>query len=289
MGKPIAANILKAGFDLVVTDLRDGPVRDLVERGAGAADSPREVAAGADIVLASLPTNAASERVGAEVVSSVKAGGIYVDLSTITPAVIERIADQGREKGVEVLDAPVSGEIVKREEGTLAVMIGGDAATVARARPVFEAFGREIHHVGGVGAGAAMKLINNLTMATNMVAAMEALVLGVKAGLEPETVRTVIGASSGNSAMFRSMVDKLLSTSCEPDASGPRQGFRLVVKDTQLAAAFAEELSVPLLAGAATVQAFVAGNARGLADKEIWALIEVFEALAGVRVRPPGL
>ena len=124
MGRPIARNILRAGFDLVVTDVREEPVRELVAEGAGAVRSAAEAAA-ADIVLASLPTNEASVEVGAEVVSAAKPGTVYADLSTITPAVIRRLADQGERRGVEVLDAPVSGGMQQREEGTLAVMVGG--------------------------------------------------------------------------------------------------------------------------------------------------------------------
>ena len=288
MGRPIARNILRAGFDLIVTDVREEPVRELVAEGAGAVRSAAEAAA-ADIVLASLPTNEASVEVGAEVVSAAKPGTVYADLSTITPAVIKRLADQGERRGVEVLDAPVSGGMRQREEGTLAVMVGGTAEAFAKARPVFEAFGGEIHHVGAVGAGATIKLINNLAMATSAVATMEALVLGVKAGLDPETVRRVVGASSGSSRVFEWLCGWILTRSSVPGPLGPHQGMRTIVKDTRLAAELADELEVPLLAGAAAVHAFADAEAKGLSDREWWGLIEVFEERAGVRVRPPGL
>lgn len=126
-------------------------------------------------------------------------------------------------------------------------------------------------------------------MATNAIAAMEALVLGIKAGLDPEVVRDVIGASSGNSGVFRMLSERVFSETSVPEESGPRQGMRLVVKDTQLAVDFAREMSVPLFGGGATAQAFVAAQARGLSDREWWALIEVYEELAGIRVRPPNL
>ena len=289
MGRPIAARILEAGFDLAVTDIRNEPVHDLAQRGARTAGSAREIAAGSDIVLASLPTNEASEQVGAEVVSEAAPGAIFVDLSTITPAVIREVAERGARKGVGVLDAPVSGGIEQRENGTLAVMVGGDDALVERVRPVLEAFGGSIFHVGPVGAGTTAKLINNLTLAANSIAAIEAMVLGAKAGLSLDKLIEVISASSGDSRIFRMLSSQILTKSYEPGPSGPRQGFRTMVKDTRLATEFAKDLSVPLLAGAAALQAFTAGDARGLGDKEMWALVEVFEEFAQVRVRPPEL
>ena len=288
MGKPIAQNIARAGFDLTVADLREGPVQDLVALGARAAKNPGEAAHGADIVLASLPTPSASEAVGAQVVASARRDAIYVDLSTILPATIRRIAELGRANGVHVLDSPVSGSTEQRENGTLAVMVGGDAAVVDRAMPVLRAFGNPVFHVGDLGAGVTIKLINNLTLATNSVAVMEALVLGAKAGVKPETLIEVISASSGASAAWRS-AKAALATSSIPGPEGPRAGFNLLVKDTQLAAELARDLSVPLLGGTAATQAYLVGEAWGLGQHEIWALIEVFERLAGVRVRPPHL
>ncbi|MCY4453256.1 MAG: NAD(P)-dependent oxidoreductase [Immundisolibacterales bacterium] len=293
MGKSVAECILNAGFELTVADLREGPVRDLVILGASAASTPREVASAADIVVASLPSNEASEEValGTDgVLAGTKPGDIYIDTSTISPRVITSIAERFSQAGAEAMDAPVSGGRVQRKEGTLTVMAGGEASTVARAMPVLEAFGGRIIHVGGVGAGAATKLINNLTMASNMVATMEALVLGVKTGLDLEKLRDVISASSGGSRVFDMMVENVMTRSSDPPAgSGAMMGMATIIKDTRLAADLAKELSVPLYHGTATEQAWRAGEARGWADREHWALMEHFEELAGVRVRPAGL
>ena len=187
MGKPVARCILRAGYDLTVTDLREEPVQELAAEGANTAGSVKAAADGADIVLASLNTNRASAEVGAQVLSTAKAGAVYVDLSTITPSVIQRIAEEGEDKGIHVVDAPVSGSIQQREEGKLAVMAGGTVEAFMKARPVLQTFGEAIHHVGPSGAGATIKLINNLTMATNAIAAMEALVLGMKGGSRPRS------------------------------------------------------------------------------------------------------
>ena len=293
MGKSIAECILNAGFELTVADLREGPVRDLVNLGARSASTPREVASASDIVVASLPSNDASELValGTDgVLEGVKPGDIYIDTSTISPRVITSIAARFSQVGAEAMDAPVSGGRVQRKEGTLTVMAGGEASTVAKAMPVLEAFGGHIVHVGGVGAGATTKLVNNLTMASNMVATMEALVLGHKAGLEIETLREVISASSGGSRVFDMMVENVMTRSSEPPAgSGAMMGMATIIKDTRLATDLAKELSVPLYHGTATEQTWRAGEARGWAEREHWALMEHFEELAGVRVRPPDL
>ena len=293
MGRWIAECLVNAGFPLTVADLRDEPVRELEALGAGAAGTPREVASASDIVVASLPSNEASELValGTDgVLAGAKPGDIYIDTSTISPQVITSIAERFSQVGAEAMDAPVSGGMVQRKEGTLTVMAGGADSTVARAMPVLEAFGGRIIHVGGVGAGATTKLVNNLTMASNMVATMEALVLGVKAGLDVEKLRDVVSVSSGGSRVFDMIVDNVLTRSTEPAAgSVASQGMATIIKDTKLAVGLAKELSVPLFHGSSTQQAWLAGEARGLAEREHWALMEHFEALARVRVRPPGL
>ena len=293
MGKSLAECMLNAGFTLTVADLRPRPVQELATLGAKAARTAREVASASDIVVASLPSNEASQEValGTDgVLAGAKSGDIYIDTSTISPRVITTIARAFSEKGAEAMDAPVSGGRVQRKEGTLTVMAGGEASTVARAMPVLEAFGGRIVHVGGVGAGATTKLVNNLTMASNMVATMEALVLGHKAGLDLEKLREVISASSGGSRIFDMMVENVMTRSTEPPAgSTAMMGMATIIKDTRLATDLAKELAVPLYHGTATEQTWRAGEARGWADREHWALMEHFEELAGVRVRPAGL
>ena len=271
MGKPIAVNIVKAGFEVTVNDLRETPVRQLVQYGARAASSAREVAAASDIVLASLASNQASEEVALGpdgALAGAKSGDIYIDTSTISPRVIRAIATQAAERGVEVLAAPVSGNMARREEGSLAVMVGGEAATLARAMPVLETFGGRIFHAGPI----------------------EALVLGVKAGLSVETLREVIPASTGASRAFDQMVKDVMTHSAVPPAgSMPHSGIHTMVKDTALASELARELSVPLLVGSVATQAYLACEARGLANHEVWAIAEIVEELAGIRVRPEGL
>ena len=290
IGKPMAMNVAKAGFDLTVTDLRAPPVAELVALGAHPAASPREVAAAADVTFASLPSNAASEEVafGADgVLAGAETGDIYVELSTISPEVVHRIAAAASEKGVGVLDAPVSGGIKQRNEGTLSIMVGGDADTLGRARPALEAFGKRIFHAGGSGAGATVKLINNLLAGINMIATMEAVTFGKKAGLEIETLKEIVSASSGNSGLFAGLVDSIMTRTAEPAPDQiATQGLHTIGKDVQLAADLARNTGVPLPLGSSAVQMFIAGLARGWEHHEYWAIMQLFEELAGVQVRP---
>ena len=286
MGKPVAECILREGFNLTVADLRQGQVDALVTAGAQSAKTPAEIAAVSDIVISSLPSNAASEEVALGpdgVLAGAKQGDIYIDTSTISPEVIQLIEAEGAKKGVGVLDAPVSGSGDQRENGTLTVMVGGEVATFERARPVLEAFGGNIFHVGPLGSGAKIKLINNLVMACNAAACMEGLLLGVKAGLTPQIVHDVLKVSSGGSTIMNNIAARLADTPTQPrPGKGPTQGLQTVSKDVRLASDMARSLGFPMIMGSAATQAWIAGDAKGLQMHEMWSLIHVFEELTGV-------
>ena len=293
IGKPMAINIAKSGFDLTVTDLREQPLNELAHYGARVAASAKEVSEISDLVLASLPSDLVSEEVALGsngVLAGAKSGDIYVELSTISPGLVHTIAKKASDKGVAVLDAPVSGGVDQRLEGTLSIMVGGEAKTLSKAMPVFKTFGDKIFHAGGSGAGASVKLVNNMLAGINMVATMEALVLGVKAGLSVETLKEVIGASSGANKVFEGLVDKIYLHSAEPShGQTANQGLHTIGKDVRLANEMAQNLSVPLLLGSAALQPFLAGLANDWAHKEYWVIMELFEQMSGVRVRPPEL
>ena len=291
IGKPMAINIAKSGFDLTVTDLREQPLNELAHYGARVAASAKEVSEISDLVLASLPSDLVSEEVALGsngVLAGAKSGDIYVELSTISPGLVHTIAKKASDKGVAVLDAPVSGGLDQRLDGTLSIMVGGEAKTLSKAMPVFKTFGDKIFHAGGSGAGASGKLVNNMLAGINMVATMEALVLGVKAGLSVETLKEVIGASSGANKVFEGLVDKIYLHSAEPShGQTANQGLHTIGKDVRLANEMAQNLSVPLLLGSAALQPFLAGLANDWAHKEYWVIMELFEQMSGVRVRPP--
>ena len=291
IGKPMAINIAKSGFDLTVTDLREQPLNELAHYGARVAASAKEVSEISDLVLASLPSDLGSEEVAVGsngVLAGAKSGDIYVELSTISPGLVHTIAKKASDKGVAVLDAPVSGGLDQRLDGTLSIMVGGEAKTLSKAMPVFKTLGDKILHAGGSGAGASVKLVNNMLAGINMVATMEALVLGVKAGLSVETLKEVIGASSGANKVFEGLVDKIYLHSAEPShGQTANQGLHTIGKDVRLANEMAQNLSVPLLLGSAALQPFLAGLANDWAHKEYWVIMELFEQMSGVRVRPP--
>ena len=290
IGKPMAINIARSGFELTVTDLRQQPLRDLEQYGAQAVDTPREVTELSDIILASLPSNEASLEVSIGVdgvIPSAKSGDIYIELSTISPEIIHTIVEKASSKNVNVLDAPVSGGLEQREEGTLSIMAGGDANILSQAMPVLKTFGDKVFHTGPNGTGASIKLVNNMLAGINMVATMEALALGVKAGLSVQTIREVIGASSGNNKIFEGLVDKITTINPDPPkGQTANQGLHTIGKDVRLANEMAQNLSVPLSLGSSALQPFLAGFAKGWADKEYWVITEFFEQLSDVNIRP---
>ena len=290
MGKPMAVNILNAGFQLTVNDIREKPVRELVQLGAKAGASPKEVAASSDIVLASLPSIEASEEVALGnngVLAGAKRGDLYIDTSTITPAVIGKIARLAAEKGIEVMDAPVSGHVDQRKGGSLTIMVGSPKEeTLKRARPVLEVLGNNIIHVGDVGAGSMAKLVHNFISNTHVVTVMEGIILCVKAGLDVEKFIDVMKVSAGGSPLFERLSNLILTKSFEPPAGEiASQVLRHTCKDMGLALELAEELSISLPVGTEAFKIWMAGKVSGLGDKEYWSLISLFEDLAGVKVR----
>ena len=290
IGKPMAINVARAGFELTVCDLREGPVNELTTLGATAAASPREVATSSDIVLASLPSNAARIEVALGpkgVLAGTEPGDIYIELRTISPEVVQRIGSAARDVGVDVIDAPVSGGIAQREAGTLSVMAGAESAPLERAPPVLEAFGERIFHTGGPGTGATMKLINNMLAGINMIATMEAMSLGAKSGLTVDTLREVIRASSGNSGLFAGLVENIMTVDPQPQPGElASQGLHTIGKDVQLAVELAHAKGVPLVLGSPAAQVFTSGLARGWAEQEYWSIMQIFEEMSAIQVRP---
>ena len=282
MGKPMARNVLKAGFPLVVHNRSRGAVEELAAEGAVAATSPAEVARQVDVVLTCLPGPADVERVylGENgVVGGAKPGSILIDMSTIDPGTHRKIAEAAASAGASYLDAPVSGGTGGARDGTLTIMIGGDAATFERARPVLSAMGQRLYHVGPVGSGAIVKLINNMMSAINMVGVVEGMVLATKAGLDPALVYEMVSNSSGASRSLGS-VPGILRRDFEP-------GFMidLMHKDVNLALDVGKALKVRLLAASIAAQVLQEAQAAGLGRKGTNAQIIPLERSAGVEVR----
>jgi 2-hydroxymethylglutarate dehydrogenase len=285
MGNPMASNILKAGFPLIVYDRNPQAMENLLQAGARRAASGREVVEGAEIVLTSLPASPDVEAVYLEsggLVESAKPGMILIDLSSVLPSTPRKIEPQAHARGVHFLEAPVSGGVSGARAATLAIMVGGDPGTLTRAQPVLRAIGPNIFHVGPVGAGNTVKAINNMMASVNALAMMEGVALGVKAGLDPMTIYEVVKASSGGSKALERIPNSLIPRQFEP-------GFKvqLMNKDLETFNTIAKELHVPVSFANVAQQYQQMAIAAGLAEQDTSVVMTIIERLAAVEVPHP--
>jgi 3-hydroxyisobutyrate dehydrogenase len=286
MGGPMAQNLARAGFPLVVHDIDAAKVAPLGGRGAKVAGSPQEVAADARRVIVMVETTAQAESVIAGpggIVQGVRRGHIVLCMSTIDPLVARRLHDDLARRGVGMLDAPVSGGTTRAASGELSILAGGAPETFAACRDLFQAMGTNLFHVGPIGQGLALKLVNNMLVQTTTVAVCEALILGVKAGLDPRVIYDVVRVSTGNSFAFETRVPKILARDFSPGGT-----VDISFKDQELETAFAKQLGVPLLLANVSQQVYQMARAAGLNKEDGTAVIKVLERLAGVHVGPGG-
>jgi 3-hydroxyisobutyrate dehydrogenase-like beta-hydroxyacid dehydrogenase len=283
MGSRMAANLARAGFDLTVWN-RTGEKAEhfCSEHRAVAAASPAEAAASAEIVVTMVVDGDQVREVLLGDGGAAGAGGrdlLCIDCSTIGPTATRAIAADLAERGIRMMDAPVTGSSPKAEDGTLTIMAGGRTEDFAQARPVLEAMGELIVHAGPLGDGQMIKLINNAVAATNTAVLGEALVLGAKAGIDLDALSTVVGAGSGASAMLTLK-------------AGPMRAhdystlFKLehMLKDVRLCLEEGQAAGAPFSSAALTRELLSAAMGRGLGDADFAALIEVLEATAAVRL-----
>jgi 3-hydroxyisobutyrate dehydrogenase len=283
MGQPMALNLVKHGFPLVVHDIVKARTEPLAARGAKVVDSAAQAAAGADRTIVMVETTAQAETVMAGehgIVGAAGPGHIVISMSTIDPFAARRLADQLAARGIAMLDAPVSGGTTRAQSGELSIIAGGDAQTFEACRDLFKAMGTKLFHVGALGQGLAMKLVNNMLIQVNRVAVAEALVLGVKAGLDPDTIYEVIRVSTGTSFAFETGVPKILARDFTPGGT-----VDITFKDQELETAFAKQLGVPLLLANVTQQLYQMARAAGLNKEDGLAVVKILEKLAGVQVR----
>lgn len=286
MGRPMCLNLLKAGVPLTVYSRRGEAAREVVAAGARQAESPRAVAEAVDVVITMVTSSPDVEQVvlaSGGVLEGAREGMAVVDMSTIAPSASKKIAATCAARGVAFLDAPVSGGSQGAEAGTLTIMVGGDAATFERVRPIFAAMGapENILHVGPVGAGQVVKLVNQHLCGVVAAASLEALVLGVKAGADVATMARVVGASSGGNWQLANPIRlRAFSGTFEP-------GFftDLLVKDLRLVMELADELNVPVTLGAVAKQMYEAARAQGYGRRDYTAVVRPLEELVGVEVR----
>lgn len=282
MGKSIARNILKAGFPLVVHNRSRGAVDELLAEGATAASSPKEVASRVDVVFTNLPDTPDVEKVvlGQNgIVAGAHDGLVYVDNSTIKPAAARRIAEKLAEKNVFALDAPVSGGDIGAKNGTLTIMVGGDASALEKVMPVLLAIGKTVTHVGDPGAGQVAKAANQIMVAAQMVAMGELLVFSKKAGVDPRKVVEAIKAGAAQCWTLDVKPPRLFAGNRSP-------GFKahMQLKDLKIILDTAREYDIPVSGTVANAELFQQMIDFGMGELDNSAVVGVIEAKAGVEI-----
>jgi len=279
MGRPMAQNLLKAAYPLVVHDLNREPVNELAGVGASLASSSREVAEKSDVVITMLPDSPDVEEAvfGADgIMEGVRPGMLYIDMSTIAPAVSRKVHDVLQSKEVAVLDAPVSGGDVGARAGTLSIMVGGAEEAFQRALPLFEVMGKNIVLIGGPGAGQVTKACNQVVVALTIQAVAEAMTLARQAGVDPAKVREALLGGFAQSRILDLHGQRILDRNFEP-------GFRVRLhrKDLAIALQTGRELALPLPATAQVAELMNALLAQGKGDLDHSALALLAEQLGG--------
>jgi len=282
MGKPMAKRLLDAGYPLIVWNRTRSKMEDLVAAGAKAANSPKDVAENSDIVITMVTDSPDVKEVvlGPNgVIEGAREGLILIDMSTISPYVTREIASKLAEKGVKMLDAPVSGGDIGAKQGTLSIMVGGPVDAYEKALPIFKVLGKRITHMGPNGMGQMTKLCNQVICALNIQAVCEGLTLGAKAGLDMKKLLNVVTAGAAGSWMLSNLGPKMISGDFKP-------GFRIrhQIKDLRLVLEAASKLNLPLPGTALVQQMLKAVEAEGLGDKGTQALIVAMEKLANFKV-----
>jgi 2-hydroxy-3-oxopropionate reductase len=282
MGRPMVRNLLKAGYALVVYD-KVAKVDDLVALGATAGVSNKDVASQCEVIITMLPNspNVKEAVLGKDgVLEGAKAGTILVDMSSIAPGAAQEICAAVKEKGILMLDAPVSGGEPKAIEGTLAVMVGGDAKAFETVKPILEKMGSSVVRVGDIGAGNVTKLANQIIVALNIAAVSEAFVLATRAGVDPEAVFNAIKGGLAGSTVMNAKVPMILDGNFKP-------GFRieLHIKDLQNALDTAHALNVPVPLTANVMETLQGLKNDDFGASDHSAIVRHYEKLAKVEVR----
>ena len=282
MGKPMAHNLLKAGFPLVVQNRHQEITDEFLAAGARAGTRPRDIAASCDVVITMLPgpTQVEGVLVGpGGIIEGAHAGLVVIDMSTIAPVVASTLAARLAEYGITLLDAPVSGGDAGAMAGTLSIMVGGDEETFKRCMPIFVALGKTIVHVGASGAGQVVKACNQIVVALVIEAVSEALVLGSKAGVDPAKILQVLGGGLAANRMMELRGASMLAHDFTP---GGRVRFHH--KDLGFALEMARRYGVSLPATALVDQMLASLEVRGRGDLDHSALLTYLEDLASYRI-----
>jgi 2-hydroxymethylglutarate dehydrogenase len=285
MGRPMAKNLLKAGYPLTVYDLNPEPIKEVVACGAKAASSSAQAARDVEVIITMLP---ACDEVKAAVLGAggvlegANEGTLLIDMSSIAPHTSRLVASRAAKVGVKFLDAPVSGGVTAAEKGTLTIIVGGDRALLDEHMDLMQAMGKTIYHVGDVGMGETVKMINQVLAGINMLAIAEAFVLGTKLGADPETIYKVIRVSAGNSFLIDARVPDYV---LKGDFSRPGFALDLMLKDLGLAIESAKINKIPLFLTGQAYQYFSMASSWGLGKKDMSSVTELLEEIVRVKVR----
>jgi len=283
MGKPMAKNLLHAGYSLEVYDVRPEPIQELLAAGAEKRASSAEVAANSEVVITMLPNSPDVREtvLGSKgVLEGAKPGMILVDMSSIAPLVSIEGAKKGAEKGIKMLEAPVSGGEPKAVDGTLAIMVGGAREVFEEVKPILEVLGASVTLVGEIGSGNTTKLANQIIVALNIAAMSEAMVLATKAGVDPEQVYKAIRGGLAGSTVLDAKMPQVLDGNFKP-------GFRieLHIKDLTNALETAHELDVPIPLSSQVLEYMHSLKIDGHGKDDHGGLIQFYEKIAKVEVR----
>jgi len=282
MGRPMARNLMKAGFPLTVWNRSRPGIDELVSEGAAEGGSPADVARRSDVVITIVGDSPDVEGValGANgIIEGAHAGLVHIDMTTMSPQVTRRIAERLAEAGVEMLDAPVSGGQQGAIEGTLSIMVGGKAETLERCRPVLAAMGGKIVYCGPAGAGQTVKLCNQIAVALTNLGMCEALVFAARSGIDPRVMIEAVSAGAGTSWQLQNLAPRIVERDFRP-------GFKVAHqrKDLRLALEAAAAMAAPLPGTGLVAELFSALEADGLGEEGTQALVKALEKLAGVEV-----
>lgn len=283
MGKPMAKNLMKAGYRLVVFDTNAAPMKELAAAGAETAAAPKEVAEKCDVVVTMLPNSPHVRAVVSGprgVIEGAGPGKTVIDMSSIAPLASREIASLLAEKGVEMLDAPVSGGEPKAIDGTLSVMVGGKKDVFERCYPIMKSMAASVVRVGDAGAGNVAKLANQIVVALNIAAMSEALVLAAKAGVQPDLVYQAIRGGLAGSTVLDAKAPLVMDRKFSP-------GFRvnLHIKDLGNVLETSREIGVPLPLTAAVMEMMQALKVDGLGDADHCSLVQHYEKMAHIEVK----
>ena len=285
MGKPMAKNLIKAGYVLTVYDLNPQPMKELADLGAKRAGSSAETAGDVDVIITILP---ACEEVKAAVLGEdgvlqgARKGAVLIDMSSIAPHTSQLVAAEAFTRGLKFMDAPVSGGTIAAEKGTLTIMVGGDKELLDEHTDILEAMGKTIYHVGDIGMGETVKMINQMLVGVNIIAIAEAFVLGTKLGADPEVLYNVIRNSAGNSFLIDNRVPNYIF---KGDFTQPGFALDLLLKDVGLAVDSAKINKIPLFLTGQAFQYLSMASASGLGKKDLSSVIEMLEKAVDVKVR----